>query len=284
MAVISDIIEGCEAVIGKSGWEITRTFIVSELKAAGSAMLYEAVNTTGIPKYGDAHPAITTAYCRELRPQMLTHNSVKIVALYREYDINANYEYSVMSTAQEVETTFHFNASDESTTAISNKVVYQYPADYPNPDYRNQTARKILKSPIWIWQPVISISRFELYTIKADIQSGFNRGLLLSYVNSYEVFSMRAAHYTGHINKKNWVLNPHAPAGTWMCSGLAAVKQPDNITFKVSYEFKFNPYGWYKELAYVDPNSGEIPSDITETGKYKVRTALYADFNDLELT
>ena len=284
MAVISDIIEGCEAVISKSGWEITRTFIVSELTAAGSAMLYEAVNTTGIPKYGDAHPAITTAYCRELRPQMLTHNSVKIVALYREYDINANYEYSVISSAQEVEQTFHFDASDQSTTTIDNEVVYQYPADYPNPDYRNQTARKILKSPIWTWQPVISISRFELYTITADIQSGFNRGLPLSYVNSYEVFSMRAAHYTGHINKENWLLKPQASAGSWMCSGLTAVKQPDNITFKVSYEFKLNPFRWNKELAFIDPNSGEIPSDITETGKYTVRTALYADFNDLELT
>jgi len=69
-----------------------------------------------------------------------------------------------------------------------------------------------------------------------------------------------------------------------MCSGLTAVKQPDNITFKVSYEFKLNPFRWNKELAFIDSNSGEIPSDITETGKYTVRTALYADFNDLELT
>lgn len=294
MAVITDIIDGAEASASRDSVEYTRIFIVSGLTSAGYDMLREAMETYGIPTYGEPHPSVMDAFCYELDAEPVSHNSVKVKARYRQIAFDQNYEVNISSDAEEVESYWAFKSDNDYTdTLYPNTISYKFPANYPNPDYAGQeSAPQKIKDIIYRAKPVFRLSRYEWTSLPADMLYGFPARAPLAYLNAAVLFTRRIAYFVGTISLNSWRLFPNNEA-YWLCTNISAQMQIDDAdrkVYKVNYEFKFNPDTWHRFIAYTDPNTGQIPDDVSTT-PYEgqkvsakiIRPARYADFNLLEL-
>jgi len=298
MAVIQDIIDGGDATRTYEYEEYTRTFIVSELTGSGYAMLQEALNTTGIPQYGDEHPSVDDAYCVETRARTIGPNIAEVSAIYRKSLYNQNYEASLSADSLEKESYSAYSVSTQDSTLYPNTIQYKYPDNYPNPDFAGkesqpQNVRDIIYEP----KPQLQIVRFEWTTLYADVLAGYARGVPLSSVNVYHLFAERQWNFVGSLNQSNWTLMPNHPAGTWLCTNISVQMHKEyglnaQKVFRVVYNFQMDKSGlWQRYIAYTDPNTGEIPSDVSTTpyegnkvsAKY-IRPAIYQNFNYLELS
>lgn len=132
--VVSDIIEG-KASFTFDGWVIERVFIVTGLTGNAYDKIIDALNTTGVPELGDAHPSTSLTYCylREAIPTInpKANDTVNIRLVYA----NATWP----TERQQVNTLEVGGALSQVQTNkdIYGNVItgsYYYPANYPYDD------------------------------------------------------------------------------------------------------------------------------------------------------
>jgi hypothetical protein len=273
MAIKIDIIEGNSGTVTEQGWELNRTFIVSGLSGDGDAMLYAAItelNTAG-HIIGTTHPTVTTAVLKELRPESAAGNIVKVTAVYRSYDVNANYSYNLSGSAVDTETTLYCNDVDAQTYDTM-ELEYEWPTDYPNPDFASLGTQTQIHTATYLNpRPTMAITRYEYLTVAAD---EVGAGLPLTG----NIIIRRQLNYMGTTNKSGWNVRPDDPAGSWLCLDISATKQPEQITWQVSYTFQYDSGLWTTHGQYIDPNTGNPPDDVVEdTGD--IWFSMYPDKN-----
>ena len=246
-----DIIQGNSGRRTVKGWEFSRVFIVSELTSNGDAMLVEAVNTTGVPLYGDAHPEIPTAFAVEHDPESIpsTGNAVRVIVTYREFA--QDYIIEIGSRKLMRPRTDYYPTAG--APAIPMKLYYTYPSDYAlNEKMRDKTESDGAEIEVQEYYPTIVISRTEFTSIAADALSGHAAGAKLTG----EMLTDRGLKYNGRTNWKGWNLRPSDDPDSWRCE-MTAVSAENGIAYRVRYMFSFDPDHWLAPATYKDPFSGE---------------------------
>ncbi len=268
MAVVSDHLEGTSLTQTKEGYEHTRTFIVSELTGDASKKLLTALNTPGIPRRFDRHPTIPLHECDSRSAEAIEPDMVRVTAVYRQShliapDVDAEgNEYapadstlSVGSTVQEVETerdvggnqitvrhTYDSGTDDEKTVIAPAKVAYR------------------------VAMSTVNFTRREPRNPRGKSQGFVGR------VNATRVFD--------------------DPPRFWMCTRLAGNSRDGGKTFDVEYEFQrsvaniddlTSGFGtWDPYVAFIDPETGEIPTDLVKgVGLKQVKVLPEIDFRRL---
>ena len=258
MAIKIDIIDGNSATVTEAGWEIQRVFMVSGLSGDGYAMLYAAITELAAAGYfiGSTHDTITTAVLKELRPESFSHNGVKVTGTYRQYDTTASYQYNLQGSPVDEETTLYVDATTGATASM--ELTYTWPTDYPNPDFASLGEHTQVHTATYLKpRPTITISRYEYLTIAAD---AVGAGLPLTR----NILIDRQLNYIGYTNAAGWNFRIGDAAGSWLCLDINASKQPEQITWQVSYTFQYDANQWREHGQYIDPNTGKPPDDLVD--------------------
>jgi len=251
MAVTLDIVNGNTGKVTIHGWQdIDRIATVSGLTSVGHAMLDEAVLTAGVPRIGDVHPTVTVAYCYELIPVAVSNDTVRITIRYEQNDFLVSglpgaltpqfNTVDVGATLSQVETSF-----DRHGNRIS--VSYTYPADYTEDPSKQEVTETTSKTVQRLFPDhQISVRKQE-------------------FVNP----AAKALDYVGSVNDGPWSLAPSSVAGQWLCTGITGSSNDGRVTWTVLYTFQYRPDTWSHLVQYIDPRTGEPPSDLVENVGYK---------------
>ena len=86
-SVILDIVDGSSARNTYAGLEMDRIAKVAGLTGIGSQRLIEALQVTGMPALGDAHPTVSNMYVAERHPRAVKPAVVEVRLLYRSRKI-----------------------------------------------------------------------------------------------------------------------------------------------------------------------------------------------------
>ena len=251
-----DIIQGNSGRRTVKGWEFSRVFTVSQLVGNGDAMLVEAVNATGIPLYGEAHPEIPTAFAIEHDPESIssTGNAVRVIVTYREFA--QDYMIELGSRKLNVPITSYLPTATGPRTHMV--LGYTYPSDYAlNTALQGTTQYDGVEVEAQIFYPTISITRTEYTSISADALSGHAKGAKLTG----EMLTDRGLKYNGRTNWKGWNLRPTDDAELWRCE-ITAASAENGLAYRVRYFFSFDILKWKFSATFKDPLTGEPVADV----------------------
>lgn len=238
--VVSDIIEG-KASFTFDGWVIERVFIVTGLTGEPYDKIIDALNTTGIPALGDAHPSSSLEYCylREAIPTIegKANDIVRIRLIYA----NATWP----TERQQVNTLEVGGALSQIQTnkdRFGNTITvgYTYPADYAYDD--------ALRGTFVETSGLVTKLVPERHIVKRRIE--------------YSDPSLKADLYLGAVNSGPWSLDIGAATGTWLCTQLEGVSNDGGLTWVVTYAFQYRKDTWETTVTFIDPNTGRPPADL----------------------
>ena len=261
MAVKIDIIDGNRGRKTYQGWELERIAVVTGLTGTPHKKLIDAANTSGVPSIGDGHPSLSTCKLREIIPESVGKDEVKLRLIYSQY---------VTSTSQWQPTfdTIECGASIgqvETNKDIDDNVMwvqYTYPADYTkNLDYASKTHKQGGTIIRLVPESSISIVKQELFPP-----------------------AEKARAFVGKVNATGWIIDPNAPARTWLCSGIVGRSTDGGVTYFVTYTFQYRPDTWDATILFTDPNDGKPPDDLVAgTGSKVYQIYEETNFNYLNL-
>lgn len=293
MAVISDIIEGNSGELSQNGWELSRTFIVSELTALGFAMTleaYAAVAAAGAD-IGDEHPEVSAAngyvpaYVFNLNSEPIpkSPNALKVTAIYRQFD--SNYRYHISGNLQNKEVSNYFTDPTDFGSLEQMSLEYTFPADYEwDTRFAGKTFKKGVVAQIRHPSPIIKITRTERVSTAADL----NYGALVPVGTKLTgaILTARNLAYAGTTNILGWNLHPTDPAGYWLCHSIEADSIDNGLSWQVGYTFEYNPSGWRHLERFKDPVSRKpVTENISEGNGYQYfDVMLQRNFTYLELS
>ena len=251
-------------------------------------MLDEAMEVTGIPAFGEAHPlnAILdkNLYVISRRPSSTGPNQVSITVIYRQFDTNIEYDGgSTLRTKTTTEYLTNPLDSRNNQTWADMQVEYTYPDDYEvYPSDAGQTLITGVKLSNAEVYPRFSVSRTETVVIGAD--SLFGETYSADTRVTGEILTNRNFDFAGTLNLAGWYRRPDDGAGVWMCQGIEFHSADSGISYRVKYSFEGDPKTWNPEARFIDPNTGSPPSDlVADTGKKTYKQQPYRDFNLLEI-
>jgi hypothetical protein len=237
--VLTDLVQGNQAVFTSQGYELTRLAIVSGLTSVGHKQLLDAVGAVGI-NYLDPHPDRASCSLREIRLESLAAGVCKLQYIYRDWVLGSEKiydQFEVDATCSQVET---IKDKDGNYLRLS----YEYPSTYlrdpGDPDCKplGKTVDNTLLLGVQKFSPqkIIRIRRRE---------NGSPEG--------------KADTFLGKINSDTW--RGYAPR-TVLCTRLSGRLVAGTGTYDVDYEFQIRPETWDETLAYIDKNFGTPPADI----------------------
>jgi len=253
MTVKIDIIDGTTIKQTFGGYETERIAIVTGLTGDGHTRLYNALNTAGVPEYGDAHPTIPSLTVQERSGSPDAADIVRIRLVYRTY--TTSYGAPPEGTKPLVEVGTALVSMNTSEDVNGTVVTVSYGTA------QTQTAVIPVDRP----HTVIRLTRTEYYDP-----------------------TEKSAEYTGKVNMAGWEIAPSSPARTWRCNGITGRSSDGEVTYAVTYEFEYKediPSGnWDVIYQYTDPITGTTPGDVVEgTGRKTVQVYTMANFNNLNL-
>ena len=264
MAVTQALIEGSGWHLDRQGWRIVENFIVSDVNAGtNAAAMIPAAYQQLVQQNIDinlSHAIFTTAFCTDIEPAAIANDAVTFRVTYKEYEM-PDPVIEISSSVAQVET-------DKNAAGVQQTTSYTYPSDYKwNTDLQGVTQTSTGLISKIMPEPAISISRREMPV-------GGGRELIV-----------RKLIYEGHVNMNTWGLVPDSSEPkTWLCTGIGARTQDRGITYDVTYNFQYRADTWDHTIRFLDPGTGQPPSDLVEGTGYKdVQVYLTADFNLLNL-
>lgn len=264
MAVIKDVIDNPTGRFTLGGWTLERTFVVTGVAGEGHEKLIHALETSGVPKLGDAHPSANYTYLRESIPTAEDPDTVRIRLIYTN-PANPSYRQEVDITGELIEvggTLSQIQTNLDRNDAVM-YVDYTYPADYPhNPDLQSKAAPTqggLVNK--FVPQHTIVKSRLE-----------------------YSSPSAIARDFVDTVNAAGWNLDPSAAVGTWLCTGIKGRSNDGGVSFIVTYSFQYRADTWATDVYWIDPHDGHPPADLVAgTGKKTYELYNIMNFNLLGL-
>jgi len=259
-------IDGASWTLTRAGWTITRIATVDGVVGTGEQIVfnaYQALVGAGVD-INTNHPIIPLCVVTEIVPTALSSDQVVFRITYQQYNFHTAV-IEVGNSVSQVET-------DKDVDGKLQTVEYDYPADY---EYNTDLQGITKTQPGYIQkiqpEPPISITRTELIT-----------GIDLT---------AKKLEYEGTVNDGPWRLDPSAEAKTWLCTGIGGRSEDNGISYDVTYTFIYRKDGWDDTIRFVDPNTGQTPSDIVEghtynlsgVGSKPVKTYAEKNFDALEL-
>ena len=263
MAVIADIIEG-STIQDTGGYSATRVFLVTAVTGAASGRLLAAINATGIPQIGDAHPAVSSIRCslRSAEAAGADNSTFRVTCqyttpTYTTGGVDDPAQISIGSVAQDGQTT---NDKDGNAIMIG-------PFDYT-------------KGAETVTMPQQSGLVSRMYPSPSV---SFQRR-----VTSMDQLVSEATTYVGKINSVAFNLNNGGTvvigAGSALCTRISGVSSDGGVTFDVTYDFQVRD-SWKADVVYIDQATGLPHAEATDanTGRKSVDIYETANFNDMGL-
>ena len=268
MAVIADIIDG-STIQDTGGYSATRVFLVTGVTGTASGRLLAAINATGIPQIGDAHPAVASIRCssRSAEAAGADNSTFRVTCqyttpTYTTGGVDDPAQISVGSVAQDGQTTDDKNGDP----------ILLGPFDYTigtPPQTKEAVEQTGLVSKMF---PMPSVS--------------FQRRL-----TSMSQLVTEARDYVGKINSTSFYLTADGTlfigAGSALCTRIAGSSTDGGLNFDVTYDFQvsLSDKKWKANVVYVNQETGLPHNKATELNNGKKEIDIYdeADFNDLDL-
>lgn len=244
----------------ENGYETDRIAIVTGVTGDGSARLYNAVNTTGVPAIGDAHPDIAVAHLRSIDARPKDSDTVELVLKYREststhISLKDDPEISVGASVSQIETN---KDADDNVIAVQ----YTYPSTYTK---REEYAGKTHDQG----GLVSRLMPQRTYTVRKRLSATASQ---IEATNDI---------YQGKVNAFAW--RGYQPR-TWLCVGISGQSNDGGQTYAVTYQFQYNPYTWDTVVTFIDPNDGKPPINLDANGVKYVKVYNEIDFAGLGIS
>lgn len=238
MATVSDLIAGASVAIGSDGVSVHRAFIVDGLSGNADKRLFDATQHSDIPRRGQAHPSIpgvradtiTAVPCENSDTKALVTVEYKQVGgEWGEADETQPAQISVGATVQEEETNKDIDG---------NQIIIYYTT-------MTETAGEI----------VTAEKPSQTGTIQMQVPHVVFRFVRREASDPSE----KARLFVGTVNSTTFRNDPER---WWMCTRLDGESADGGVTYTVTYEFQRNPSTWAPTVAWVDPDTQQIPTDI----------------------
>lgn len=264
MQVISDLIDGTSLEDSMSGgFTGSRAFLVSGVDGNASARLYNALNATGIPQIGEAHPVVTSLTCtsRSVEPANGDNTQFKVSCKYTVVNLPSD-EQAQVSVGSVVQ-------ADQTTNDVNGNEIKVGPFNYQQGNIQ-----------VTMVEQAGVVSR--MYPQRTVT---FQRRLtdMARLVRENQT-------YVGKINSTSFNIDPNGnasiPAKEALCTKIQGQSSDGGRSFMVTYEFQVgNEYGWQAMVCYINPETNLPHKEATEANQGKKRVDLYktADFNALQL-
>lgn len=249
---------GHSGVTDAKGWkELTRTAIIQGLTGDGDARLDAALEVSGMPEIGDAHPHVSDLKLKEIRPEAATPSVVKVRLVYRRLEPTS----------------------------------WENPQD--NPDYMNiqvGTTVSQVQSNLDVDGNPITVS----YTPSGESEVTVSSLVTKTESRSTIVIERRESsspgdnsrEYTNTVNIAGWRHDPGAQPRTWKCVSIVGRSDDGGDTYLVTYTFEFKADMWDFDVVYIDSSTGRPPSNPAPSASNGIETyQLYEmkNFNSLHL-
>lgn len=254
MATVSpDIIEG-KASFTFDGWNIERVFMVTGVTGNGYDKIINAMNTSGVPALGSAHPSasLTDCYLREAIPTIegKANDIVRIRLIYanatwptERQQINT---IEVGGALSQVQTNM-----DKEGNVITGS--YFYPTNYPEDDVRNWPN----------YNPALNSGAGGAIIIASGLVTKLlPEHHIVKRIVEYSNPTLKAKLYLGAVNSGPWTLDIGAAARTWLCTQLEGVSNDGGLTWVVTYAFQHREDTWDGTYTFIDPRTGRPPADL----------------------
>lgn len=258
-----DIIDGGGMGVNSRGWRARRIAKLGGLTLTTQAGIYAAMYSSSIttstgermPQYGDPHPGIPGIIVNNIDVSQVDQGICEAAIDYGVPEVattppseTAPAQIEVGATVQEVETSLDVNGQ------------------------------------------LMTVGKFvdDGTALVLEIQTGTVRKQIPSVYFRYrrrEPFSP-GAKAKFHVGTMNSISVFDDPPKYWLCTGITGTSNDFGASYDVNYEFLRNEETWDAVVAWVDPSTGRIPTDVvfngTNTGGL-VRHVIYRTTNFYDL-
>lgn len=253
---VKDIIEGASVSRTPEGINATRIFQVSELSGNPTAILFNALITSGIPQLGDPHPSVPNVNAVDFNVTPNGEKQAIVSVIYKppifENKVSSDAEVTqieVGSTVQSVETNFDVDG---------NELVVEH----------KELAGTVLAE---------DAIKPQLATVEKQIPMTLLR--LSRRELGDPLFKSRT--FVGTVNDKPFI---NDPAKFWLCTGIQGANIDGGKNYNVVYEFQRNPDTWGTRIIVINSETGRPPTPLVEGEGFKdVEVYETTDFNQLNL-
>ena len=257
--VVLDIIDGDGGKYSQTnGWEVTRIAKVYGLSGTGHAKIYAAVNASGMPFLGEAHPTIYQARLRDISVKSVSTECVELTLNYTQKSGQSSEPgnpplIDVRTSVSQIETTKNHEGTRLEKT-------FTYPANYM---VNGVSSPKAGTTPLPKQPGRIS-------KLIPEMTLTFN----ITETTSPEIFG---PYYVGKMNSTTW---RGKPAKSWLCVDISGVSNDLGETYQNRYSFQYRPdaLGWDETMTFTDPDTGMSP-DISQDATVQIYQM--ANFNNL---
>lgn len=258
-----DIVEGAEFKKARDGIEVVRMALVDGLDGNKETRLLDAIEVSGIPRKGEAHPTIprifvsnVTATPAESSEKALVKISYKsLEGFEQEPDETQLPVIEVGSTTKAARTNLYFDPLEG-----IKEIEVQYKRPKPSkPEKKSEFDKQSTFVDIQIPATTLKLSRKEP-----------NSPL------------RKSKDFVGTVNITG-ILNE--PKRVWLCTRIDGITTDGGESYEVSYEFQRaigknfqgeKISGWDAVVIYIDETTGKPPTDIRKTGQLQTN---YEDFS-----
>lgn len=241
-SVTVDITDGPSVEITKDGWRCVRTAKVGGLRGSSAARLIWAIKATGVPKYGDEHPALPGLPVSRVHAALASEGTTDIAIVTCEYfyptggnmhfanieDVRESSlpQLEITSTVQPATTQYYLDAQ-------GNK--HQILLPYTRENEETQTSEVLPDQAGTVeYQLPMTVFRYmRRERTPVDVIRAKARAFV-GTINSVAIFGEAGIHF-------------------WMCTRLDGVSDDAGKTSNATYEFQRHPETWNPVVIYIDP-------------------------------
>lgn len=236
MAVILDIRDG-DVSRDTDGLHTSRIVRVTSLSGDAATRLYNAMNASGVPRYGEPHPsiphlrAISISAAPDEAGARITVNYGQPTFEQKEPNETEQPIIQVGSTLQESQT-----SKDKDDNLIFTEFTYT-PVDEDGNQGEEITEKFV---PVLALQTAQTAVEYQ----RRENANPLQKSLL----------------YVGKVNSVGIGL---FAARTLLCTGIEGQSNDGGISYSVGYRFQYNPRTWDVEFFYIDQETGQPHKDVT---------------------
>lgn len=285
--VTEDVISGAGLTEAGTGPTVARTFIVENVFGAPDAKVDIAINAGKIPKLGEVHPRKSNIFCVSRRVKFIDSETAQVTANYEVPDVLSGQPPPGSTSRPAAPTANPLTATNNqgTITVAASGTTSSVTEDINGTDmlvaHDVETRKPVVDSFGRTRSVQTAVTRVEQ---KQTAQ--VTRPSVILRVQRIESGSpdQKARAFVGTVNSTP--LDRDA-AGTWLCTRIDGTSNDGGNEYNVTYEFQYNPRGWFFVAEWIDPDTG-LPLDSSKwnTNEEKVAFEVYdsADFSALGIT
>ena len=249
--IADNLVESARLTQDQDGYTAEQIFIVDGVTGSAEAKLYNALQTSGIPQYGDAHPVIPSIQVIDRQASPIKSGT----------QIRIEITYGVPSGDDTAEDENGDGKAIITSSLVSEQTHFDINGELIKAEYSNGISTTTNYATVEVQRPQmrITLSRKESEMPKERIKT-----------------------YLGRINSVEW---SGFPPKSWLCSAISVRENAGS--YDVEYSFEYREYLWLAEIVLpinvADALANPIDKD-SRNGYARFNVYETANFNKLGLS